>query len=222
MTDKICAIVGIGPGISMAVAERFAKEGYALALIARNAEKLTGYIEQFTASGTDAHGFAADAGDFDALRGAFASIQDQLGDVSVLVYNAAAPRQGVPSALDPEAFINDQRVNVGGALVAAQQVLPHMRSAKSGTILFTGGGFSLYPSAQYSSLAVGKAAIRNLTKSLHDELEPDGIHVATVTVAGFVQEGTYFAPENIAETYWELHSQPAGEWDWEHLYTQPS
>jgi len=110
---------------------------------------------------------------------------------------------------------------VVGALIAAQACIPHMREAGQGMILFTGGGLALHPAPAYSSLAVGKAALRNLTKSLHDELKGDGIHVATVTIAGFVQAGTYFDPAKIAEAYFDLYAQPADSLDWEIVYAQP-
>jgi hypothetical protein len=65
---------------------------------------------------------------------------------------------------------------------------------------------------------MGKASLRNLCFSLAAELEPAGIHVATVTVAGFVEPGTYFDPDLIVEKYWELHSQPVGMWEREIIY----
>ena len=65
---------------------------------------------------------------------------------------------------------------------------------------------------------MGKARLRNLCFGLAAELEPAGIHVATVTVAGFVQPGTDFDPDLIAEKYWELHNQPLGAWEDEIIY----
>ncbi|NJL35119.1 MAG: short-chain dehydrogenase, partial [Chloroflexaceae bacterium] len=87
-----------------------------------------------------------------------------------------------------------------------------------GTILFTGGGLALDPYAQYASLAIGKAGLRSLTYTLGAELEPQGIHVATVTIAGTVQPGTFFAPDLIAEQYWNLHTQAPGTWQREIVY----
>lgn len=221
MAEEVCTLVGVGPGVSLAVARRFAQEGYALGLVARNAEKLQGYVDALRAEGIEAQGVAADASDAEALKGALATIHDQLGHTAILVYNAAVITQGPPSQIDPEAFVATFRVNVVGALVAAQACIPHMREAGQGMILFTGGGLALYPAPAYSSLAVGKAALRNLTKSMHDELKGDGIHVATVTIAGFVQEGTYFDPANIAEVYYQLYAQSEGHLDWEIIYAQP-
>jgi NAD(P)-dependent dehydrogenase (short-subunit alcohol dehydrogenase family) len=122
----------------------------------------------------------ADAADPASLESAFNQIRAEMDAPSVLVYNAAAINQGPPTEIDPEQLVADFRVNVAGALAAAQQVIPTMRQAGRGTILLTGGGLALNPYPDYCSLAVGKAGLRNLAFSLHDYLKPSGIHVATV------------------------------------------
>lgn len=219
MTDQVCAVVGAGPGLSQAVARRFAREGFRVALLARRPEALEGYVAELRAAGADAHGFAADAGDPASLQAAFARAAAQLGAPEVLVYNAAALVPGVPSALDPHALLDQLKVNVVGALVSAQQVIPAMRERGRGTILLTGGGLALNPQPQYAALALGKAAMRNLCFSLAFELEPEHIHVATVTVGGYIQPGTRFDPDDIAAEYWRLHTQPEGEWEREVVYS---
>jgi len=84
-----------------------------------------------------------------------------------------------------------------------------MKARRSGTILFTGGGLALDPWPQMSSLAIGKAGIRNLAWSLHKDLKPHGVRVATVTVAGVAQPGAGpLDPAAIAEVFFALHQQP--------------
>lgn len=221
MTNGVCAVVGAGPGVSLAVARRFAREGYTPALVARTPTKLDGYVADLQAAGFTAHGFAADAGDPASLVAAFAQIKTTLDVPAVLVYNAALMRDQLPSTLPLDTLLADFTLNVGGALIAAQQVLPAMRARKQGTILFTGGGLALYPVPQYAALAMSKAALRNLTYTLGAEVAPDNIQVATVTIAGMVQEGTYFDPERIAEAFWSLHAQPAEQREREVIYRQP-
>ena len=95
-----------------------------------------------------------------------------------------------------------------------------MRAAGRGTLLFTGGGLALYPEygAGVSSLAAGKAGLRAFAFALAKELAPEGIHVATVTIAGTVKPGTAFDPDRIAEEYWALHAQPADSWSVERVF----
>jgi short-subunit dehydrogenase len=202
----------------MAVARRFGREGFRLALLARRAESLDALVAELAQEGIAAQGFTADAADAESLRQALAQVSAQLAPPDVLVYNAAVLREGVPSALDAALLLDDMRVNVVGALVAAQAVLPQMRARQRGTILFTGGGLALEPMPPYAALAAGKAALRNLCYSLGAEVEPDGVHVATVTIAGFVQPGTHFDPAQIAEVYWTLHTQEPGQWEREIVY----
>ena len=74
------------------------------------------------------------------------------------------------------------------------------------------------PLPEVTSLSLGKAGVRALTELLARAYEPAGVHVATVTVAGAVAPGTAFDPDEIAEEYWRLHTQPAGSWERQVLY----
>jgi short-subunit dehydrogenase len=215
----IAAIVGVGPGIGESVARVFARNGFSLALLARNAQKLEALQSELRQEGFGVQVLPADASDTNSLKTALEQVQASLGVPDVLVYNVMSKTAaGVPSLLDPEQVVQDFRGNVLGALTAAQVVAPGMKARGSGTILFTGGGLALKPFKDYASLAMGKAGIRNLTFSLAQELQPVGIHVATVTVAGVVRPNSSFAPDTIATHFWRLHSQPKGAWELEHLF----
>lgn len=203
------AIIGYGPGVSGAVAEAFAREGYPLALIARDAAKLDLAVKALQATGITAQGFAADAGNAASLTTALDAVRGALGDAEVLLYNAALWRPGPVLDTTPESFDKDFQVCVTGALIAARALAPAMIAAGRGTLLFTGGGLALYPSPQAPSLSVGKAGIRALALMLAEELAPKGVRVGTVTIAGEVAVGTLFAPENIAEAFLSLHRTPA-------------
>jgi short-subunit dehydrogenase len=218
MTTQLCTIVGAGPGVSLAVARRFGREGFRVALIARREEALADYRGELATEGIESFVFAADAGDAQSLRRALERIATQLGPTAVLVYNVVAQAPGTPSSLDSERLVETFRANVVGALVASQQVIPQMRTAGAGTVLFTGGGLAINPWPEAAALAVGKAGLRNLAYSLAAELEPAGIHVATVTIAGTVQPGTEFDPDRIADVYWQLHSEPRGQWQREIIF----
>ena len=211
--DKVIFIVGMGPGVSAAVARRFGREGYAIGAVARSADKLEEQLAALRASGVRVAGATADAGDIGSLRAALVRLRAALGDAGVLVYNAAGVTYRPLADLSPEAFAADLAVSVVGAFTAAQQVLPAMRAQRSGTILLTGGGFAFEPMPVMASLGVGKAALRNLAFSLHADLLESGIHAATVTICGTVAPGSAFDPDRIAEAYWRLHAQPAGAFE---------
>lgn len=218
MAQPVCAIVGAGPGIGHALAARFGREGFAIALVGRRPEPLARLIETLADHGIEALPFRADAGDAASLVEGMDEVRTALGPPQVLIYNAFAGHPGLPSTLSPGDLAADLRVNVLGALVAAQAVIPKMRAAGLGTILFTGGGYAFDPAAEQASLGVGKAALRNLAFSLAKEVGPDGIHVATVTIAGLVRPGTGFDPLRIAEAFWALHVQARSGWEREIVF----
>ncbi len=217
--SQVCLVVGAGPGIGSAVAMAFAKEGYGVALASRHPARLQPHCDEIRrATGRAARAYAADAADEGSLRALFTQVTAELGAPEVVIYNAASAHKGRPTTVPPQQWLEDYRANVLGALVCAQLAAGPMREAGPGSILFTGGGFAHEPSAPYASLSSDKAALRNLAYTLAQELGAYGIHVATVTVYGFLQVGTHFDPQRIAATYVRLHHQPRGKFEIEVVY----
>ncbi len=203
------AILGGGPGIAMGVARAFGREGYHVALLARSARagELAG---QLAGEGLQAHAVRLDVAHAHDVQAALHEVARIGGDVEVLLYNAAAFTPATPTHLPPDQLTADLGVGVTGALAAVQAVQSRMAHAGGGTILFTGGGYADYPSAQMTALSVQKAAIRALAACVAEELQPKGIRVATLTVNGVVKPGTPFDPDLIGEAYLALHRDRAG------------
>ena len=208
----LTVIVGMGPGMGMALARRFGREGHRLGLLARRADALKGLVDELKAEGLDVHGHAVDAGDPAALKKTLGP-----AGADVLIYNASIFREATPSQLDPEELVSEFRAMAAGFLASAQAVLPGMKAKGRGTILLTGGGSALSPFASGASLSVGKAAQRSLLLSLAQELGDTGIHAATVTICGMIQPGTAFDPGTLAEHFWQLHAQPRGAFEVERI-----
>ena len=218
----VVVVVGAGPGLGQAIARRFAREGAALALVARNPQRLAGMVEELRQGGGTGHAFVADAGEPKELRTALAAVRESLGDPSVLVHHVSVPVLGRPTEIVYDAFARGLAGGIGGLLVAAQELAPAMRTAGRGTILVTGSRLALHPSVGYAGTAVQKAGVRSLALTLAQELGPAGIHVATVTVNGLIQPGSYYDPDRIAEEFWTLHTEPRGSWRTEVLYQHPT
>ena len=208
----------MGRGVSLAVARRFGAAGFRIAMLARRADRLAGIERDLLPAGVEARGYTVDLAIEAQVRGAFQKIEAQMGAPAVLVYNASAGRAGRPTSLGEGALVSDFRVNAVAPLWCVQEVLDGMMEAGRGTILFTGGGLALSPQTDFASLSIGKAAIRTLAFTLAQELQSTGIHVATVTICGFVQEGTRFAANLVAEEFWRLHTQAAGQFETEIVY----
>lgn len=209
MTGKSIIIVGMGPGNGRAIAERFGAEQYGIGLISRTAEKLEEQSDALKKLGFSVAFRAADTNNHDAVAAAIKALEDELGPIDVLLFNAYAASPELPTKLPPQTLADDLGVNVVAPLMAAQAVLPGMRERGSGAILLTGGGLALYPSMHAASLSIGKSAIRTLALVLHEELKGEGIRVGTVTIAG--QVGSDIQPEDVARAFWAMSQERHGE-----------
>jgi NADP-dependent 3-hydroxy acid dehydrogenase YdfG len=210
--------IGSGPGMGFATAERFAKDGFQVILSARNTAKTQELADQLNAKGYRVQVRTVDASDPSSVASLIGEVERQVGSIDVLHYNAASMRQATLAEQPRDTFVSDLSINIGGALAAAQAVLASMTERNSGTILLTGGGYSLQPNPDFLSLSIGKAGIRALTHGVFESLKEKGIHVATVTVAAAVAPGSKEA-EAVAEHFWQLYSQPKGSWTAEVKYT---
>lgn len=209
--------IGSGPGIGFATAERFAKEGFKVALAARNIARTQDLVERLSSKGHTASAHKVDAGDPNSIAELVTEVHKQFGSIDVLHYNAASARKADISEQPRDSFNDDLAVNIGGALAATQTVAHLMEVQRSGTILLTGGGFAVAPSADYLSISVGKAGIRALAHALFEPFREKGIHVATVTIFTFVSPESREA-ESVADHFWQLQNQPKGSWTVEANY----
>jgi NAD(P)-dependent dehydrogenase (short-subunit alcohol dehydrogenase family) len=212
LNGRVAAVLGAGPGLAAAVARRFAREGFAVALMARKEESVAGVREEIEGNGGAALYASADATDPASVEVAFGQVRDKIGDPEVFVYNAGAFQMGGVLEVDSRRFDECFKANCAGAFYAAQQVLPAMIESGRGTILFTGATASLRGSARFSALAVGKFGLRALAQSMAREFGLQGIHVAHVIIDGQIntpsmremspdrEHHTMLSPDAIAET----------------------
>jgi short-subunit dehydrogenase len=211
-------LVGAGPGLGMAVARRFAGGGYRVTLVARSTDGLDHLADGLGDSGAQIDTIAADASDPEGLGARMAELYNEQGAPGLIIYNAVmgAPDKLLSSSV--EHLQTAYAVDVISAIVVTQVAAPAMRAAGSGIIIVTGGGFADHPIPALATISLGKAALRSAATMLGADLEPDGIRVATLTIAGQIVAGTAFDPENIAKRYWEVvHSD--GPWQAEFRFT---
>lgn len=207
MSQPICIIIGMGAGVSLAVANRFGRENFQIAMVGRKRESLDEFEQNLNDSGITAKGFVGDAADENSLRKALTEVEETLGDCEVLFYNAYGLTATTASQISIPDFRGDLEANLLSPLIAAQTVLPKMKERRTGTLLFTGGGAGLDAFPAWASLSIGKAALRSLVFNLHAELAPLGVHAATVTIAGTVGSGEKLSADNIAAEFWRLYEQ---------------
>lgn len=201
----VVIIVGAGPCVSGAVATAFAKDGHPIMLIARNEKNLESIASPLRDLGVSVTVHSGDA----SVPGDIARVISQVdGPISALVYNASGIGGPLLKASDDD-IRSATEVNLNSLLSSTAAALPGLKAA-TGVLLVTGGGFSLYPSSEFGVLSVGKAMIRSAALLLRQELEPEGIRVHTVTIAGVVDPATNFSPTKIAEVFMQLFDDVDG------------
>jgi NAD(P)-dependent dehydrogenase (short-subunit alcohol dehydrogenase family) len=224
---RVAVVVGAGPGLGAAIARRFAREGFATALVARRLETVKPTEAAIVNGGGRALSLAADATDEAAVTAAFARIRESLGAPSVLVHNAGSFHMGAVLDTSARDLVACFESNCLGAFLSARAALPDMVSAGRGTVLFTGATASLRGAANFSAFAAAKFGLRAIAQSMARELGPKGIHVAHVIVDGVIdtpeirrflpdrEAHTLLQPDAIADTYWNLHAQDRTAWTFE-------
>ena len=210
-------IIGAGPGLGGAIGRRFAQGGYHVTLMARSAGGLGTLAKGLADTGAVVDTVTADAGDPEGLRATLTSLYAADGAPGLLVCSASMLAQDSLLTSDVAHLHQAYDVDVVSAVVATQVAAPAMRAAGGGTIIFTGGGWADYPMAMFSTLSVGKAALRSAATLLGAELGDDGIRLASITIAGQIASGTPFDPDRIAERYWSI-VESADNWQSEFRY----
>lgn len=211
--NKSVVIIGAGEGISGAFARRASENGAKILLAARNIEKL-----KDLAAETGAQTFQVDAADPNDIEKLFKYADEALGSVDILLYNPSARVRGPLTELDRDGVLNAIRVSAWGGFVASQEAARRMVRQGYGTILLTGATASVKGVPQSAAFAMGKFSLRGLAQSMARELAPQNIHVAHFVIdgqVGITEDDSRLHPNAIAETYWNVATQPRSAWTWE-------
>jgi NADP-dependent 3-hydroxy acid dehydrogenase YdfG len=206
-------IVGAGPGFSASLARLLAAEGYAVALAARDTDKLAALAAE---TGASLH--RCDASDPAQVAALFA--QPEAAEAEVVSYNASFRVRGPTIDLAPEDVRRTLEVCAFGAFLVAQQAATHMLARGTGTILLTGASAGVKGYARSAPFAMGKFALRGLGQALARELHPQGVHVVHIVVDGGIRserrpetgQDTLLDPDAIATAALAAIRQPRNAW----------
>lgn len=230
-TDRpIALIIGAGDHLGGAIARRFAKEGYHLVLTRRRGD-LQALSTEILSLGSSATAFHSDARDEDQVSELIDRVESELGPIRVAVFNVGGNVQFDVCDTTTRTYRKVWEMCALAGFLVGREVAKKMLPRNEGTILFTGASASLRGGRGFAAFAGGKHALRALAQSMSRELGPQGIHVGHVVVDGLIRnEATaeflpdlyaskgddgIIEPDDLAEIYWQLHTQPRSAWTFE-------
>jgi len=203
--QKSILIIGMGQGLSLAIAEKFGKEGYQVGMISRSADKLAGFQLHLDKMGIVSNYEKADLSDTEQMIEAIEKLKVKLPVFGILHYNAVDARMIPLMEETADSLTTGFRISVGNVLEAVKALMDDLLESK-GSVLLTGGGSANYPNASIASISLGKAGIQSLAYMLSDSLKAKGIYVGTLTVSGWINpESKTHSPAILAEKFWKMN-----------------
>jgi NAD(P)-dependent dehydrogenase (short-subunit alcohol dehydrogenase family) len=220
MDGRIALVTGVGPGTGTALVRRFAADGYRVAMLARNAERL----DALAAELPGARAYPVDVTDTQALARVLDAIDTELGTPDVVAHNAVGGAFGTFLEVEPAVLERNFQVNVMAFLHLARRFAPAMVSRGEGVILATGNTSALRGKANFAAFVPTKAAQRILAEAVARELGPKGVHVAYILIDAVIDvpwarsrwpdapDAAFITPASIAEEAFRVAHQPRDAW----------
>ena len=227
---RVAAVFGAGPGNGAAFATRLLQEGYAVAVLSRNADSM----QQLAASlgPTDkVRGYPCDVGSDAAVQTALATIQSEMGDVSCVVYNAGSGSFKAFEEWTAEEIVSGANINAAGlfrvATTAKPQLLASVAQDLPANIVVIGAGAATRGRPGTVGFAAGKAAQRSVAQSLARAWGPEKIHVSYLVIDGIVgteavktmitgkPDNFFLHPAEIANAVVSVVNQKPSAWTFE-------
>jgi len=215
MNDHVCLVTGVGGATGSAIARRFGRGGYRVAMLARDRQRLQGLKHEIAGS----EAYPCDVGDLAALADTIDAVRADLGKPSVLVHNAVSATFATFLHAEPEVLERNFRVNTTALLHLARALAPDMVAAGRGAIVVTGNTASLRGVPTYALFAPTKAAQRILAQSLARDLGPKRVHVGYVTIDAAI-DAPWLSDAGRTRPAW---LEPPAGWPWsrDEFFAQP-
>jgi len=204
----------------VAIARRFARGGYAVAMLARDRTRLTSLEREIAHS----RAYPCDVTDETQLDATVAAIRAELGAPKVLIHNAVGGAFGSFLEIDPQALNRNFQVNTMALLYLARRLTPAMVEAGEGAIIVTGNTSAFRGKANFAGFAPTKAAQRILAEAIAREIGPKGVHVAYVMIDAVIDlewtrkrwpdapDDFFIKPAAIADEVWHVAHQDRSAW----------
>ena len=218
------AIFGAGPALGMAVARRFGREGFRVALVARSQERVDDMVRDLAADGVEAAGFPADIAGQDAALRVTGQIEARFGPIDVLEYSPTPGRLfTTPLELDVASITPLLGLYLHTPIALAGRVLPGMRERGHGGLLFAMGASARYPIPRLAAASVVLPALRGYIHTMNAVLSESGVYAGALLIgatiensrnhrrgtAAFFNDGSMpvVKAEDLADRLWTMYAR---------------
>jgi 3-oxoacyl-[acyl-carrier protein] reductase len=186
LSGHVAFVTGASQGIGRACAIRLAKEGAAVAVAARNQEKLNELVQQITASGGQAAAFALDVADEEQIKTSIKAAISQFGKIDILVNNAGITRDQLVMRMKRADWDAVLQTNLTSAYLCVQQVISSMLKQRWGRIINVTSIFGQMGQAGQANYAASKAGLIGLTMAIAREVGSRNI-TCNAVAPGFIE-----------------------------------
>jgi NAD(P)-dependent dehydrogenase (short-subunit alcohol dehydrogenase family) len=206
LDGQVALVTGGGRGFGRAIAERFAQEGAAVALLARSLAEIDQVAQAVRASGGNAIGVRCDVTDAASIEHAVAKAEELLGPVDLLVNNAGVPGPFGPIwQVDPDEWWRAQAIHIRAPMLFMHHVLPGMVERDKGHVICVSAIASRLVAPNLSAYCTGKIAQNRLVAEAAAELADTSVAVFAID-PGFA--ATQLARDTAADPEARKHFQP--------------
>ena len=222
---KVALVTGASSGIGAVTAQKLARQGLRVALVARRGERLQALAEEIGAAGGEARAIAADLTQEAERERVATEVRRTWGPVDVLVNNAGCGWYGYSADMPWPIAQRLLQVNVEAVVHLTLLVLPEMRARGSGHIINVGSIAGSIPSQGVAMYSASKAFLDAFTTALYREMRGSGVRVSVirpgaVTTDFFATSAEVSAgrsmpagrlgikPQAVADTIWRLLRRP--------------
>ena len=212
LTGKLALVTGGGSGLGLAIAGGFAAAGARVVINGRDQAKLDAAMESLAEAGHVVSISAFDVTDEAAVAKNIAEIETSLGDIDILVNNAAMNQRKPLVDFELEEWRRLLATNTDGPFLTTRAVLRGMQSRRSGKIINICSLASDIGRPKIVPYAVSKGAVRMLTRALAVELAPHNIQVNGIAPGFFKTEMNAALVDDREFSGWVERRTPAGRW----------
>ena len=197
MAKRIVMVTGASRGIGKAIAVKFAKKGYDVAInCIRNEERLMQAKKEIEGYQADCVAYVGDRGDSGCCREFYKMVKKQLGTPDVLVNNAGISYIGLLQDMSDEDWNRIIQANLTSVFNCCRQVIPDMVGKKSGKIVNISSQWGVVGASCEAAYSATKGGINALTKALAKELAPSNIQVNAIACGAIDTEMNQWMEED--------------------------